>query len=98
MERRIRKLNGKIINNRAHCPFCEAHNYRIGDIKWTPQGTQVTGICRQCDREFEYLLEMKVHNEETRRFTGIDSDENSYSRNPIKLARNPIITRKAIAI
>lgn len=88
-------MNGKIINNKAHCPFCEAHNYRIGDIKWTPQGTQVTGICRQCDREFEYLLNVKVHNEDTKRFTSFECDT---PRNPIRLSRNPIITRKAIAI
>lgn len=66
-------MNAIIKDNNVYCPFCEEHDYRVGPYKQLPQGTQMTGICRNCGREFEYMLSLKLKG--TERFVIEESEE-----------------------
>lgn len=57
-------MNAIIKDNKVYCPFCNEHNYRIGPYKQLKEGTQITAICNNCNREFEYMLNLKIDNAE----------------------------------
>lgn len=66
-------MNAIIKDNNVYCPFCGEHDYRVGSYKQLSQGTQMTGICHNCGREFEYMLSLKLEN--TERFVIEESEE-----------------------
>lgn len=66
-------MNAIIKDNKVYCPFCNEHNYRIGPYKQLKEGTQMTAICNKCDREFEYMLKIKLDGAE--RFVIEESEE-----------------------
>lgn len=67
-------MNGVIKNNKVHCPFCNMNDYRVGQPRQVAEGTQITGICNKCDREFEYIVRIVV-GEDNKRFIGGNEDE-----------------------
>ena len=55
-------MNAIVKDNKVYCPFCTEHDYRITDCKQIKQGTQMQVSCRKCNREFEYMIKLKVEN------------------------------------
>lgn len=53
-------MNAIIKDNKSYCPFCSEHDYRIAEYKQVKKGTQMSCICRKCNREFEYILNLKT--------------------------------------
>lgn len=51
---------GIVRKNTVHCPFCDSDKHRLSDYKLTEVGTQITGICTTCNREFEYYVKLKL--------------------------------------